>query len=130
MRFVQTFIIEKSLTNLFFFYLIILINSDIFVTVSKFQIQETILKHYNTIKSCIVMVRKVDEQDSLVAYFTSDVTISIDNLRYVLESILPPSFVPQYFFQLDNFPLNSNGKVDKNKLPLPEKFIFSLLFCN
>jgi amino acid adenylation domain-containing protein len=42
-------------------------------------------------------------------------------LRTELRTRLPEYMVPGIFVPVDCFPLNSSGKVDRNKLPLPEK---------
>ncbi len=44
------------------------------------------------------------------------------NLREYLQQRLPDYMVPSYFVILNAFPLNSNGKVDRNALPAPEQF--------
>jgi len=41
-------------------------------------------------------------------------------LRQYLESKLPPYMMPGYFVLLENIPLTSNGKIDREALPSPE----------
>ena len=42
------------------------------------------------------------------------------NLTELCESNLPDYMVPLHFVMLDELPLNANGKVERDKLPLPE----------
>lgn len=45
--------------------------------------------------------------------------LSIHVLREFLEKTLPHYMVPQHFIELENFPVNSSGKVDRKALPQP-----------
>lgn len=43
----------------------------------------------------------------------------IEGLKSFLEERLPDYMIPAFFILLESFPLNRNGKVDRNKLPVP-----------
>jgi acyl carrier protein len=43
-------------------------------------------------------------------------------LRELLRASLPQYMIPASFVVLDAFPLSPNGKVDRNRLPLPVRF--------
>ncbi len=53
----------------------------------------------------------------LAAYITSNISINIDKLKHFLHKNLPDFMVPSAFMQLDQLPINANGKVDKRNLP-------------
>ena len=84
------------------------------------EIEEKIL-NYPGIKSCIVTTQKNNTMhDLLYAYFISDEDIDIEKLRNSLRKDLPTYMIPQYFMKLAKWPYNSNGKIDKKALPLPD----------
>ncbi len=56
----------------------------------------------------------------LVAYIQSDEQLNTAFLRAHLKGTLPDYMIPSYFVQVDEFPLTSNGKLDKKGLPDPE----------
>ena len=55
----------------------------------------------------------------LTAFLTFDknVTFKTNEVRTFLLERLPEYMIPTYFMILENFPLNSNGKVDRKALP-------------
>jgi amino acid adenylation domain-containing protein len=75
------------------------------------------------VRSAVVVAREVHPGDQrLVAYFLSDGTSPPDSeLRSQLRRTLPEYMVPQHFVQLDSFPLQPNGKLDRGALPPPEQ---------
>ncbi|MTD72514.1 phosphopantetheine-binding protein, partial [Flavobacterium sp. LC2016-13] len=69
------------------------------------------------IKQSIVIAREgSDLNKQLIAYIVSDEELNTIYLRDQLKVFLPTYMIPEYFIQLDNIPLNSNGKIDKNIL--------------
>jgi amino acid adenylation domain-containing protein/non-ribosomal peptide synthase protein (TIGR01720 family) len=56
----------------------------------------------------------------LAAYFTTQKTLTISEIRKFLGDKLPSYMIPSYYVQLDEIPLTPNGKVDRNNLPFPE----------
>ncbi len=57
----------------------------------------------------------------LAAYFAATKKIDIAALTAFIQESKPPYMVPAAFMQLDAIPFNANGKVDKRKLPTPER---------
>lgn len=55
----------------------------------------------------------------LCAYVVLDDKTDLSYLRKYLAEKLPSYMVPQYFVEMDKFPLNPNGKIDKKLLPKP-----------
>ncbi|WP_278261443.1 non-ribosomal peptide synthase/polyketide synthase [Nocardia sp. AG03] len=66
------------------------------------------------IAQAAVLVR----DDTLVAYLVGT-GIDLDALRSALTRTLPAYMVPAAFVELDEFPLNTSGKLDRNALPDP-----------
>jgi len=57
----------------------------------------------------------------LAAYVVSDKEISIEALNAFIRSEKPAYMVPAVTMQIDSIPLNQNHKVDKKRLPRPER---------
>lgn len=81
---------------------------------------EKVMLDYPSIHNCVVM-KKVSSKNHefLCAYYTSDETISENELRASLRKKLPNYMIPKYFVKLDTLPYTPNGKIDKKKLPTP-----------
>ncbi|MCK4259526.1 MAG: amino acid adenylation domain-containing protein, partial [Halanaerobiales bacterium] len=87
---------------------------------------ENQLLDYNPIKEAIV----VDQEDKngskyLCAYVVSSNKVTAGELtpkelREFLLKSLPEYMIPSYFVQLDEIPINANGKVDRRALPESE----------
>ena len=67
------------------------------------------------------IVRKVTHGAStaLCAYYTGENTIDSEEIFNKLSEKLPAYMVPSFYIKLDAFPLNKNGKIDYEKLPVP-----------
>ena len=53
------------------------------------------------------------DYDNLIAYYTVDGNLDIDEVKNALKSELPYYMVPSLFIKLDKIPLNPNGKIDR-----------------
>ena len=86
---------------------------------------EIALGKINGVKGCAVVCRTNQAgEKQLVAYLVLDQNISPteETLRSNLRSILPGYMLPNTFIVLNEIPVNSNGKVDRNALP-PAAFV-------
>jgi acyl-CoA synthetase (AMP-forming)/AMP-acid ligase II len=66
-----------------------------------------------------VLVRTVQGQDHLCAYFTSKQDIDIEDLKGELKKRLTKYMVPTVFMPLEEMPQTPNGKTDVKNLPEP-----------
>ncbi|MGV9614853.1 non-ribosomal peptide synthase/polyketide synthase, partial [Nocardia xishanensis] len=81
---------------------------------------EAALTGSDAVDQAVVVVRDSGHGDQLVAYLTAaDGPIDIDAVRAGLAAELPGYMVPSAFVVLDEFPLNSSGKLDRAALPAP-----------
>jgi len=83
------------------------------------EIEAALTKH-SAIQETIVLPWEDNSKNTrLVAYIIpkKDSTPSISDLRFFLSQTLPSYMIPTGYIFLDVFPLTSNGKVDRNKLP-------------
>ncbi len=96
------------------------------------EIESTLLK-LPSIRSAVVTSRQDNKREKeLVAYIVPEQgqTLNISEIRNYLTSKLTEYMVPSAFVTLEALPLNANGKVDRNALPVPvmvrnelEKFV-------
>ncbi len=84
------------------------------------EIENAIL-NTNLVKEVVVVAKKDDVGlDVLCAYFTADNNVDVAALRTSIRETLPDYMIPAFMMQLEKLPLNSNGKIDRKKLPAPE----------
>lgn len=78
------------------------------------------VSQYPYITNSLTTVREINSQKYIVTYFTSYRKIEINNLELFLKELLPFYMIPNYYIQLDDFPLTANGKINAKILPLPK----------
>ena len=84
------------------------------------EIKNAILKN-DKIEDCIILVDETADQEKyVVAYYQKKKEIDVHKLRRFLEDYLPEYMMPAYFIEIQEIPLNQNGKVDRKALPKPE----------
>lgn len=72
------------------------------------------------INYCAVDLKGTETEKFLVAYYESPVEIQASDLRHYLSNTLPDYMIPSYYMRVDKLPLTTNGKVDRNSLPVYE----------
>jgi amino acid adenylation domain-containing protein len=85
---------------------------------------ESLLDQQPSIKEAVVIAREdVPGDKRLVAYLVAaqNVEVSIHDLRNLLTDRLPDYMVPSAFVMLDSLPLTSNGKLNREALPVPDQ---------
>ena len=113
---------------------------DFQVKIKGFRIEtqeiESIIKTNSVISNCLVITSKGDLTTELIAYIigtnklqnmpdaTICHTIDVKKLKFEISEWLPEFMIPKCFIELNKFPLNINGKIDRSRLPLPEETIF------
>ena len=72
------------------------------------------------IREVRVMTRDQENgSKQLIAYFVPTDSIDLQTMRQQLSARLPDYMVPPYLVAIDEMPLNSNGKIDRKRLPEP-----------
>ncbi|MCK4260520.1 MAG: amino acid adenylation domain-containing protein, partial [Halanaerobiales bacterium] len=94
---------------------------DLQVKIRGFRIElgeiENKLLNNKYIKDSIVLAKEdADGNKYLVGYIVAEKNMSLSELRKFLSDELPNYMIPSYFVQLDEFPLNKSGKVDRKVL--------------
>lgn len=77
------------------------------------------ISNYNGIKECFTTISKINNKKTIISYIITDSNIDINLLKKFLYKKLPEYMVPTYFIKLDRFPINTNGKIDRKSLPMP-----------
>lgn len=96
------------------------------VKVRGFRIElgevENVLAQHPSVKEAAVLARQNGAGKELVAYVVPHGLAAMDcsAIRSYLQEKLPSYMVPAHIVPLEKFPLNANGKIDRQKLPAPE----------
>lgn len=80
---------------------------------------ETAISKYKSVRDVVVTVFEIAGEKNLCAYFTADEKIDTNDLKVEISKNLPDYMVPACFMQLENMPVNNNGKADRKALPKP-----------
>lgn len=101
---------------------------DLQVKIRGFRIElgeiEAVLNRFDTISQSVVTVFEEDTGNKkLIAYVVpvSNQVVSNPDISLYLEQELPEYMIPAMLVEISEIPLSSTGKVDKNKLPIPEQ---------
>lgn len=86
------------------------------IELGEIQYQLDVIKE---IEQALVVVATVNNEKEIIAYFKCNSDLEEAKIREILAENLPQYMIPGYFVQMDEFPLNSNGKIDKAQLPAP-----------
>jgi len=83
------------------------------------EIDKSLLEHPKISEVVTVAVQQLSGDKSLCSYFISETSLSRKMLVNHLSERLPEYMIPTYFMQLKQLPVNRNGKIDRNALPVP-----------
>lgn len=79
---------------------------------------ESVIRTLPEIQDSAVIVRKDKSGEYAIhAYFVSQKKLDVADIRSKMSKILPEYMLPGYFMQIDEIPVNPNGKLDKRALP-------------
>jgi tyrocidine synthetase-3 len=96
---------------------------DAQVKIRGFRIElgeiESALQSHPAVDSAVVIARESGAEKEVVAYVVGREELDAADLSAYLGGTLPSYMVPAHFMQLDELPLNANGKVDRKRLPDP-----------
>ncbi|MGH3886377.1 MAG: amino acid adenylation domain-containing protein, partial [Pseudonocardiaceae bacterium] len=87
------------------------------------EVQAALLAHPEVAEAVVAARQEQSGHKRLVAYLvpaSGSVTPNTTALREYLRQMLPEYMIPSAFVALDEFPLNPNGKLDRNALPAPD----------
>ena len=84
------------------------------------EIEKQILDFPKIDSVCVCVKKDSAEREILCGYFISKERISTSELKNYLSKFLPNYMVPSFLIQLEDFKYTPNGKIDRQKLPLPK----------
>lgn len=94
------------------------------VKINGFRIElgdiESQLRQHPAVEQAVALALTVREQPQLVLYWQRRTEVTEQELRSYLQQQLPAYMQPAYWLELEAFPLNSNGKIDRKALPTPQ----------
>ena len=76
---------------------------------------ETCINRFNGIQNTVVLVKKIGNEDALLAFVTP-LTVNEAELRAYCETKLPKYMIPSAFVPMGNLPLNTSGKLNRKAL--------------
>jgi amino acid adenylation domain-containing protein len=91
---------------------------------------EDVLSRHPEVGQCVVTAYKEDARDRLAAYLVprSGSSPAIEDLRAFLCDHLPTHMIPSAFMVLERMPLTATDKIDKQRLPVPEREVISAAY--
>ncbi|KAA1243795.1 non-ribosomal peptide synthetase [Aquimarina sp. RZ0] len=81
------------------------------------EIENVILLFSKEITQAAVIIKKVNNTETLIAYYVEKETVDHQALKNYLKEKLPGYMIPSYLMALETIPLTPNGKVDRKSLP-------------
>ncbi|QNN43931.1 MupA/Atu3671 family FMN-dependent luciferase-like monooxygenase [Pedobacter roseus] len=78
---------------------------------------ENLLNSFSDIESAVVLQRLPGEVDQVIAYISTDLPLSLSELRKFLTTRLPFAMLPNHYYQVENIPLFKSGKINRKVLP-------------
>lgn len=80
---------------------------------------EKCLTNIDGIRSAVVLIKKLGNEDGICAYYTADKQMDIESLKTEMKKTLTDYMIPASFNQLDELPFTANGKVNIKALSEP-----------
>ena len=80
------------------------------------DIENALLGIPGTRRGAVVVTERANQSKHLVAFYSSNRSLEVDEVQEQLSQALPAYMVPSIFHQLDRLPLTDNGKIDRKTL--------------
>lgn len=76
------------------------------------------------VKTCVVVLKNIQDIDRLVCYYESKNKVNEELIKQEISKYLGDYMLPDLYNNIEKLPRNFNGKIDRSKLPEPilEKF--------
>lgn len=77
---------------------------------------ELTIKKFEHVEDVVVKLETYDQKDILVAFIVAKEQLNKEDIFNFLKDKIESYFIPKYYVQIDELPLNKNKKVDYHKL--------------
>ncbi|MDO7929923.1 amino acid adenylation domain-containing protein [Pseudomonas sp. KFB-139] len=77
--------------------------------------------HPDILEAVVIAREDTPGDKRLVAYYTAQQDLEVESLRGYLSGLLPEYMVPAAYVKLASLPLSANGKLDRKRLPAPDR---------
>ncbi|MGG7175941.1 amino acid adenylation domain-containing protein, partial [Clostridium paraputrificum] len=81
------------------------------------EIASVLGKVKNILDVAVITKEDSSGEKAIYAYLVSDKNIDIKSVRKEIRKVLPEYMIPAYMMQIEEIPVNRNGKLDKRALP-------------
>ena len=82
------------------------------------------LQQMEAIAEVVVQARDGATDKRLIAWYTSQSPVPVEDMRAHLNTCLPDYMIPAAFVHMEAWPLTPNGKIDRKTLPEPDAVAF------
>jgi len=80
------------------------------------EINEVLLKHPN-VKSSVTIIHEENNKKYIITYYVEKTATNEEDIIKYLKTALPFYMIPKKLIKMESLPINTNGKIDKTKLP-------------
>lgn len=95
--------------------------------VELFEVERVIAGFPGIKQVTVTAVKSAFGEDVLACYYTIEKAVEESAFQQYLSNWLSEYMFPSYYTELEEFPLNLNGKIDKRALPKPEELLYEKL---
>lgn len=81
------------------------------------EVEQHLSLHPKIKMGCVIAIKDSTGSSHLAAYYTTHNGLTNGEVKQYLRKNLPDFMVPSAFMKLSDFPINANGKIDKQQLP-------------
>ena len=91
--------------------------------VEPLEVENVMLKNCNIKNAIVRPFEDTNGYSYLTAYYTtnSDVKGTVKDIKNYMSNFLPEYMIPEYFVEMNEFPLTANGKIDVKVFPMVRK---------
>ncbi|MEL6562546.1 MAG: AMP-binding protein, partial [Bacteroidota bacterium] len=79
------------------------------------EVENAMREHPDVVSTC-VLVKETAGTQQLIGYYTSEKELPANEIKVLLQKILPQYMEPSALVQVEAIPITKNGKVDRKKL--------------
>lgn len=84
------------------------------------EIEQTMMKYAPINQAVVTGFQNAAGETSLYAVYTANQKVNTEEVTKAIRNFLPPYMMPAFMEQVDDLPLNQNGKVNRNAIKAPD----------